>query len=186
MARSVDEFLDPTEHASLDHSGIISTGMQGRANSGGFTAVRKKINFIQSGTVSIAVVDDGGDGEIEVTISASSGTPPLITGSTASNGAVGAGGSSANLGSYDAVAGGWCGAGSSGTDSYQSSFAGVPAGMNHASLREVSGVTLPANGSGAVFNVGGAPSAPCTSSTNMTIGPWNGPFTASYCFVGLF
>ena len=56
-----------------NHVAIPISGIQGRINSGSFTASRPNINFIQGSNVTLSINDDAGDDEIEITIS--SGLP---------------------------------------------------------------------------------------------------------------
>jgi hypothetical protein len=52
------------------------TGIRGRRNSGAATARRPQYNFIEGSNISIAIVDDGGDDEVEITIAATGGAFP--------------------------------------------------------------------------------------------------------------
>lgn len=71
MVRSVDDFVGDSEHASIDHSTVTGAGVTGRLNSGSATNSRHQVNFIEGTNISITVVDDAGDGEIEVTVGTS-------------------------------------------------------------------------------------------------------------------
>ena len=51
-------------------SAVIPVKMRTRLNSTGSDFVRKRINFIEGSNISISMVDDGTDNEIDITISA--------------------------------------------------------------------------------------------------------------------
>jgi len=61
-------------------TGLPTIGVTGRRNSGTATSVRPQLNFIEGSNVTIAIVDDGGDDEIEVTITAASASASLFGG----------------------------------------------------------------------------------------------------------
>jgi hypothetical protein len=54
---------------SVDAAITASTGVTARVNSGSTTPRRPRVNFIEGTDISISVLDDAGDGEVEVTIS---------------------------------------------------------------------------------------------------------------------
>ena len=143
---------------------------------------RRQINFIQGANVTIGVVDVGGDGEIEVTITAAGATPPLITGATSQVTTVANGAISGALGNYDAVVGG-----SVGLDSGSirgSSFSSVASGADHVSWNESGPVVN--IGTGAVWNAGGGGSCNASSSTAWQIGTNNSGQSLSSQWLGLF
>lgn len=76
MARNVDEFLTPPEHAAIDHTGIPGVGgvatplVQAQNNGGAILGPQPTLNFIPSGIASVSVVEDGGNSRLNITISA--------------------------------------------------------------------------------------------------------------------
>ena len=90
MASNVDKFLEVSEHAAIDHTGIPGVGgggpsVQAQNNGGAVQGPQPTLNFIPSGGAGVSVVEDGGMNRIDITISAPSAGLTGFTNARGSN-----------------------------------------------------------------------------------------------------